>query len=288
MSFGRLLTAMVTPFQNTGEIDYDATTQLVEHLLATGTDALVVGGTTGEAPTLSHEEKLQFFRHVKEVVKNRVPVIAGTGSNDTRASIQLTQEVEELGVDGVMLVTPYYNKPSQAGIIQHVTAIAQATKLPIMLYNIPGRTGTNMTVDTIVTLSTIPNVVAVKEASGDLTQMGEILARTASDFVVYSGDDKLTLPLLAIGGEGVVSVASHLIGEPMQQMIQRYLMGEVKEAAQLHQQLLHQFEALFIYPNPVPVKALLAEYGLPVGSVRLPLVPLTEEERVNLLNRWKQ
>lgn len=275
---------MVTPFDSKGNIDFAKTTQLVNYLIDNGTDSLVVAGTTGESPTLTTEEKVALFRHVVSVVNGRVPVIAGTGSNNTHASIDLTKKAEEAGVDAVMLVAPYYNKPNQEGLYQHFKAIAESTSLPVMLYNIPGRSVVNMAVDTIVRLSKIPNVVAVKDASGNLDAMTEIIANTDEDFMLYSGDDGLTLPVMAIGGHGVVSVASHIIGNEMQEMIAAFENGERMKAAKLHQKLLPIMKGLFAAPNPVPVKTALQMKGLDVGSVRLPLVPLTEQERVQLAN----
>ncbi|EMI09396.1 4-hydroxy-tetrahydrodipicolinate synthase [Anoxybacillus gonensis] len=284
VQFGQIATAMVTPFDNKGNIDFAKTTQLVNYLIENGTDSLVVAGTTGESPTLTTEEKLALFRHVVEVVNGRVPVIAGTGSNNTRASIELTKKAEEIGVDAVMIVAPYYNKPNQEGIYQHYKAIAESTSLPVMVYNIPGRAVVNISVETIVRLSQIPNVVAVKDASGNLDAMTEIIAKTRDDFMLYSGDDGLTLPVLSIGGSGVVSVASHIIGNEMKKMIQAFMRGDNKEAAKLHQRLLPIMKALFAAPSPVPVKTALQIKGLDVGSVRLPLVPLTEQERLQLMN----
>jgi len=275
---------MVTPFDSKGNIDFAKTTQLVNYLIDNGTDSLVVAGTTGESPTLTTEEKVALFRHVVSVVNGRVPVIAGTGSNNTHASIDLTKRAEEAGVDAVMLVVPYYNKPNQEGLYQHFKAIAESTSLPVMLYNIPGRSVVNMAVDTIVRLSKIPNVVAVKDASGNLDAMTEIIANTDEDFMLYSGDDGLTLPVMAIGGHGIVSVASHIIGNEMQEMIAAFENGDRIKAAKLHQKLLPIMKGLFAAPSPVPVKTALQMKGLDVGSVRLPLVPLTEQERVQLAN----
>ncbi|PUF89017.1 MULTISPECIES: 4-hydroxy-tetrahydrodipicolinate synthase [unclassified Geobacillus] len=284
IQFGKIVTAMVTPFDHKGNIDFAKTTKLVDYLLENGTDSLVVAGTTGESPTLTTEEKVALFRHVVSVVNGRVPVIAGTGSNNTHASIVLTKKAEEAGVDAVMLVAPYYNKPNQEGLYQHFKAIAESTSLPVMLYNIPGRSVVNMSVDTVVRLSEIPNIVAIKDASGNLDTMTEIIARTREDFLLYSGDDNITLPVLAIGGAGVVSVASHIIGNEMQQMIAAFEAGELAKAAKLHQKLLPIMKGLFAAPNPVPVKTALQLKGLDVGSVRLPLVPLTEQERIELMN----
>jgi 4-hydroxy-tetrahydrodipicolinate synthase len=284
VQFGKIVTAMVTPFDSKGNIDFAKTTSLVNYLLENGTDSLVIAGTTGESPTLTTEEKVALFRHVVSVVNGRVPVIAGTGTNNTRASIELTKKAEEIGVDAVMLVAPYYNKPNQEGLYQHFKAIAESTSLPVMLYNIPGRSVVNIAVDTVVRLSEIPNIVAVKDASGNLDAMTEIIARTREDFQLYSGDDSITLPVLAIGGAGVVSVASHIIGNEMQQMIAAFEAGELAKAAKLHQKLLPIMKGLFAAPNPVPVKTALQLKGLDVGSVRLPLVPLTEQERIELMN----
>ncbi|MGL4819596.1 MAG: 4-hydroxy-tetrahydrodipicolinate synthase [Bacilli bacterium] len=276
--FGSLVTAMVTPFDEAGEVCLERTTALVEHLIETGSTALVVCGTTGESPTLTKEEKLTLIAHVVKVVNGRVPVIAGTGSNCTRSSIAMTKEAESLGVDAVMLVVPYYNKPSQRGMYAHFKAIAESTPLPIMLYNIPGRSVVNMLPDTVVALSEIPNIICVKEASGNLGQMTDIIARTADDFAVYSGDDGLTLPLLAIGGAGVVSVSAHVIGEEMADMIAAFDAGEHAKAAHLHSHVSRVTDVLFMAPNPTAVKAVLNHRGIEVGSVRLPLVPLTDDE----------
>ncbi|MBB5323617.1 4-hydroxy-tetrahydrodipicolinate synthase [Anoxybacillus tepidamans] len=284
ISFGKIVTAMVTPFDNKGNIDFDKTTQLVNYLLENGTDSLVIAGTTGESPTLTTEEKIALFRHVVSVVNGRVPVIAGTGSNNTRASIELTKKAEEIGVNAIMIVAPYYNKPNQEGIYQHFKAIAESTKLPVMVYNIPGRSVVNIAVDTLVRLAEIPNIVALKDASGNLDAMTEVIARTDEEFLVYSGDDGLTLPVMAIGGAGVVSVASHVIGNEMQQMIAAFEAGDRTKAAKLHQKLLPIMKGLFAAPSPAPVKTALQIKGLDVGSVRLPLVPLTENERTRLMN----
>lgn len=285
--FGRISTAMVTPFDRKGNLDFQKTTKLVEYLIQHGSDSLVIAGTTGESPTLTTEEKLALFKHVVEVVDKRIPVIAGTGSNNTKATIELTKKAEEIGVDGIMLVIPYYNKPTQEGMYQHFRAVSEETSLPIMLYNIPGRAGVNLTPETVIRLAEIPNIKAIKEASGDLNQMTEIIANTPDDFVLYSGDDGLTLPVLAIGGVGVVSVASHIIGDEMQKMIQSFLQGDYQTAAKWHQKLLPIMKGLFLAPNPVPVKTALQLKGFNVGSVRLPLVPLTEKERNHLMQLLK-
>lgn len=288
--FGRVSTAMVTPFDNKGNIDFQKTSQLIEYLIENGSDSLVVAGTTGESPTLSTEEKVALFRHVVKTVNGRIPVIAGTGSNNTYASIELTKKAEASGVDAIMIVAPYYNKPNQEGIFQHFKAIAESTTLPVMVYNIPGRSVINIHPETIIRLADISNIVAVKEASGDLDAMTHIIANTPDDFELYSGDDGITIPVLSIGGQGIISVASHIIGNEMQEMIQAFLNGSNKEAAKLHQQLLPIMKGLFTAPSPVPVKTALQLKGLDVGSVRLPLVPLSESERISLtelLNSYK-
>ncbi|MCM3542772.1 4-hydroxy-tetrahydrodipicolinate synthase [Priestia megaterium] len=284
IDFGKVATAMVTPFDHKGNIDFEKTTQLINYLISNGSDALVIAGTTGESPTLSTEEKLALFRHSVKVVDGRVPVVAGTGSNNTYASIELTKKAEEIGVDAIMIVAPYYNKPNQEGLYQHFKTIVESTELPVMLYNIPGRSVINMSVDTIVRLAELPNVVALKDASGDLDAMTAIIAQTSDDFALYSGDDGLTLPVLAIGGTGIISVASHIIGNEMQEMVKLYESGNPKEAAKIHQRIVPVMKSLFAAPSPTPVKTALQLKGLDVGSVRLPLVPLTEEERQTLVS----
>ena len=282
MNFGQVLTAMVTPFDQNGEVDFNAVRRLVDYLIENGTDGLVVAGTTGESPTLTTDEKIALFKAVVVAARGRVPVIAGTGSNNTRASISLTKQAEETGVDGIMLVAPYYNKPSQEGMYQHFKAIAESTSLPVMLYNIPGRSVVNLSAETIVRLSQIENIVAVKEASGNLDDMAAIISQAPNDFTLYSGDDSLTLPVLAIGGAGVVSVASHVIGNEMQEMINHFKNGRVQEAAHSHRQLLPLMKALFTAPNPAPVKAALNMSGVQVGGLRLPLLPLSHDEEMAL------
>lgn len=280
--FGRIITAMITPFRDDGALDLEGVRLLARQLVESGSEGLVVGGTTGESPTLTHEEKLTLFRTVKEVVGDQAAVIAGTGSNNTAASEALTAEATALGVDGVMLVTPYYNKPSQEGLYQHFLACARATSLPVMLYNVPGRTGVNLLPETVVRLAAVENVVALKEASGNLDQASEILRLVPPHFRVYSGDDSLTLPLVAIGAYGVVSVASHLVGKELQAMVNGLVAGRVAEAQAIHRRLFPLFKALFMAPNPVPIKAALALLGRPAGRPRPPLVALSESEEATL------
>ncbi len=282
MEFGNVVTAMVTPFDAQGEIDFDKTDRLVEYLLDNGSDGLVVGGTTGESPTLTKEEKVSLFRHVAETVNGRVPVIAGTGSNDTAASIALTKEAESVGADGIMLVVPYYNKPNPEGLYRHFEAVANAANLPVMLYNVPGRTAVKMDADTIIRLSKLENVVSVKEASGDLDQVSKIIEQTAEDFSVYCGEDSITLPMLSLGANGVVSVASHIAGSKIQDMVHAYRSGDVRKAASIHRKLLPLMNVLFDQPSPAPVKTGLNMKGIDVGHVRLPLVGLTDLEKESL------
>lgn len=286
MEFGRLMTAMVTTYDAEGNLDFDRQTALIEHLFQTGTDTIVVVGTTGESPTLSKEEKLELIRHTVAVAKGKGKVIAGTGSNNTKESLMLTKQAEELGVDGVMLVAPYYNRPSQEGLYQHFKTLAESTSLPVMLYNVPGRTAVNLTAETVCRLAEIPNITMVKEASGDLTQMTEIINGTPDDFLLYCGDDNLTLPVMAIGGSGIVSVASHVLGREMKTMIEAYVNGDNELAGRLHRQLSAPFKALFAAPSPVPVKRVLEQQGLDTGPVRLPLVPLTKEEEEQILKHF--
>lgn len=288
MNIGRIATAMITPFHEDGTIHYEEIARLIEHLIANGTDSLVVCGTTGESPTLSSEEKIRIFQYVVQKANKRIPVIAGTGSNNTKESILLTQQAEAAGVDGIMLVAPYYNKPSQQGMYEHFAAIAQATSLPVMLYNIPGRSGVNMTPETVLALSDIPNIQIVKEASGSLDQMAEILANAPQGFQVYSGDDGLTLPLLSIGGSGIVSVASHLVGYDMQKMMKAYYDSEHEKAARIHQALLPLIRALFATPSPSTLKYALAKQGLGTESVRLPIISLTAEEKRAYDLAWRE
>ncbi len=288
LDLGRIATAMVTPFQENGDIDFEAVERLIEYLLANGTDSIVVCGTTGESPTLSTEEKLQLIRFTVEKVNKRVPVIAGTGSNNTKQTIELTKKIESLGVDGVMLVAPYYNKPNQKGLYAHFEAVAEETTLPIVVYNVPGRTSSNIEAATTIALSKIPNIQVVKEASGNLDQISEILANTHDKFLVYSGDDALTLPLLAIGGRGVISVASHIVGNEMQAMIQAFEEGRHAFAAKMHQTLLPLFKQLFKNPNPVPIKYAMSKVGFHIEKVRLPLVEMTDEAKQEFDHVWEQ
>lgn len=284
MALGHVLTAMVTPFDSKGNIDFHKIGSLMDYLINNGTEGVVVGGTTGESATLSIEEKAALYEQSVKAAAGRIPVYAGTGMNDTYATAELTVRAEKLGSDGIMLVSPYYNKPSQRGLYEHFKTIAEKTSLPVMLYNIPGRCVVNMLPETTVALSKIPNITSIKEASGNLDQMTAVISNTPDDFQVFSGDDSLTLPSLAVGADGVVSVSSHVIGKEMQSMVKAFKQGDVKKATEMHQKLLPVMSSMFVAPNPSPVKTALQIKGLDVGGVRLPLVPLTAEERQILLN----
>ncbi len=278
--FGRVVTAMVTPFDETGKVNYAITEKLADHLVEHGSDALVVCGTTGESPTLSWDEEYQLFQVVKNAVGNRAKILAGTGSNSTTEAIAATTEAAKLGLDGSLQVVPYYNKPPQEGLYAHFQAIAQACPdLPVMLYNIPGRTGQNLLPETVAKLAKIDNIVAIKEASGSIDQACQIRCLTDADFAIYAGDDLLTLPMLTIGGAGIVSVASHLVGEQIQQIVQSFLSGEVAEAIDIHLKLFPLFKVLFCTTNPIPIKAALNLQGWQVGGLRLPLFEISETQR---------
>lgn len=277
MYFGRVLTAMITPFSEDGSVNFPIAEQLAAHLVEQGTDTLVVCGTTGESPTLTWEEEYELFQVVRDAVAGKAKVIAGTGSNSTSEAIAASQKAAKIGLDGSLQVVPYYNKPPQAGLYQHFKEIALACPdLPLLLYNVPSRTGQNLQPETVARLAEVPNIVGVKESSGNLDQASEIRRLTPKEFHLYSGDDYLTLPMLAIGGTGVVSVASHLVGTKLQQMIQAFTTGQVEIATQIHLQLFPLFKALFITTNPIPVKIALKLKGWDVGSTRLPLVEAPE------------
>lgn len=278
MDFGRVVTAMVTPMNEDGSVNYDNAQKLAEYLLDNGSDSLVVCGTTGESPTTSKEEKINLFKAVKEVTKSRGAVmIAGTSSYDTAASVALTKEAAAAGADAILAVTPYYNKPPQDGLYAHFSSIAAAADLPLILYNVPSRTVANLEADTVVRLSEIPNIVAVKEASGNLEQASQIRMNTSPDFMIYSGDDSLTLPLLSLGACGIISVASHLIGKSINEMVAAFEEGDNAKALELHLACYPVFRKLFICSNPMPLKYCLNRIGINVGPCRLPLVPVSGE-----------
>lgn len=279
--WGQVLTAMATPFREDGAIDEPGVRRLVDYLFDNGSDGLVVCGTTGEAPTLAPDEKVRMFRLVKEAARGRGPVIAGSGDNETATSIELSREAERVGVDGLLLVTPYYNKPSQEGLYQHFRAVAEAVRVPVMLYNVPPRTSVNIEAATVLRLARdVKNIVAVKEASSNLVQVSEIVAGAPDGFSLYSGEDGLILPTLAVGGVGVVSVTSHLVGRDIKAMHRAFFAGDYREAARLHARMLPIVRACFqpTTPSPVPLKTALNLLGLPAGPLRLPLVAANERE----------
>ncbi|HOQ08898.1 MAG TPA: 4-hydroxy-tetrahydrodipicolinate synthase [Syntrophomonadaceae bacterium] len=282
MEMPRLVTAMVTPFDDNLEVNYSRAAQLAEYLADNGTQGIVVAGTTGEAPVLSDEEKLRLFKAVKEQVGDKITVWAGTGSNNTQHVIELSREAEKTGVDGILLVAPYYNKPSQEGLYQHFKAVAEAVNLPVMVYNIPSRTSCNILPETMARLAAIENIVAVKESTGDMNQASQ-LARLLPDKVkIYSGDDSLTLPMLSLGAYGVVSVASHLVGKDIARMIDAFVSGNVSEATRIHLKLFPIFKGLFITTNPIPLKEAMNMLNMQVGGFRLPLTGASEGERATI------
>ena len=268
---GRLIMAMVTPFNDKGEVDYEQAKKLALALLDSGSDGLVVTGTTGESPTLRREEEYRLYREIKSVVGDRGTVIAGTGSNNTAEALEATKEAEKIGVDACLLVVPYYNKPTQEGLYQHFKTVAGSTSLPCILYNVPSRTVVNMSADTAIRLSEIDNIAGVKEASGNLEQIAKIITGTRKDFLVWSGNDSETFPIMALGGHGIISVASHLVGNQIKRMIDSFLDGKVDEAAAIHHRLLPLVNALFIISSPIPVKYAVNQVGFRVGKPRLPL-----------------
>lgn len=277
MDFGRVLTAMVTPFHTDESVNYDAAAQLARHLVDTGSDGIVVTGTTGESPTLTKDEKLGLYRAVKDAVGASTAVIAGTGTYCTRESVELTRAAEKCGADGAMLVVPYYNNPPQEGLYRHFRTVAESTSLPILLYNIPSRSPRNMDADTTLRLAEVPNIAAVKEASGKLEQITEIISRAPASFRVYSGDDSSTLPLMAMGAHGIVSVAAHVAGRQIRAMVDAFVSGRTAEASAIHGRLLPFFQACFCVTNPIPIKAMVNLLGIPAGGVRLPLVEADEK-----------
>ncbi|MBF2064797.1 MAG: 4-hydroxy-tetrahydrodipicolinate synthase [Calothrix sp. C42_A2020_038] len=278
VDFGRVLTAMITPFKEDGSLNYDLAASFAAHLASKGSDTLVVCGTTGESPTLSWDEEYKLFSVILEAVAGKAKVIAGCGSNSTQEAIAATQKAAKIGVHGCLQVVPYYNKPPQAGLYQHFRAVAEAEpELPLLLYNVPGRTGQNLQPETVARLAEVNNIIGIKEASGNLDQASEMRRLTPPEFHIYSGDDSLTLPLLSIGAKGVVSVASHLVGMQLQQMIQAYNSGQVQQATSIHLRFFPLFKALFVTTNPIPIKAALRLSGFNVGSCRLPLGDVSPE-----------
>jgi len=274
---GRLLTAMVTPFKENGEVDYEQAKKLALALLNVGSDGLVLAATTGESPTLSWEEEMQLFTEVKSAVGERGSIVAYTGSNSTAEAVEATKSAEKIGVDACLLVVPYYNKPTQEGLYQHFKTIAQSTSLPCILYNVPGRTITSLSADTAIRLSQIDNIIGVKEASGNLGQISRIITEAGENLLVWSGNDNDTFHILTVGGYGVISVASHLVGKQIKEMMDNFLSGKVAEAADIHNRLLPLIDALFIVSNPIPLKYALNQIGFKVGKPRLPLTEPDEK-----------
>ena len=268
---GRLITAMVTPFGKNGEVDYEQAKKLALALLASGSEGLVIAGTTGESPTLIHEEELRLFTEIKKAVGNKGSVIAGTGSNSTAEALEFTKGAEKVGVDACLLVVPYYNKPTQDGLYQHFKTIAESTSLPCIIYNVPSRTVTNLAAETTIKLSRIPNIIGAKEASGDIDQITKIISGAREGFLVWSGNDSDTLPILSLGAYGVISVASHLVGKQISEMVYSFVKGNTKKAAEIHQHLLPLVNVLFAISNPSPVKYALNLIGFDVGKPRPPL-----------------
>ncbi len=281
--FGRMLTAMVTPFDADGGLDTARAQQLADRLIENGTDALLVCGTTGESPTVFYDQKIDLFKAVIEAAGGRVPIIANAGDNCTDDSVDFARKVVELGVDAIMAVVPYYNKPPQEGMYRHYCAIANAVDVPVIIYNIPGRCVVNMEPATILRVAAdCENVVAVKQANSDLSQVAAILADAPDDFEVLSGDDELTLPMMALGGTGVISVVSHVAGPRFKEMIEAQAAGDHTRALRIHLELLPLMKALFMTSNPIMVKKALELQGFPVGGVRLPLIEATEEQTAEL------
>jgi 4-hydroxy-tetrahydrodipicolinate synthase len=282
VNLGKVLTAMVTPFKADMSIDWKRVEELADFLVANGSEGLVVHGTTGESPTLTHEEEYELYRVVKKAVGSRCKIIAGTGSNSTETSIKSSKEAEKIGVDGLMLVVPYYNKPSQEGLFQHFKTVAENVSLPIIMYNIPGRTGINMTPETTARLAAVKNIIGLKDAAGSLDQTSSTRQLCPKEFIIWSGDDSLTLPMLSVGAVGIISVVSHIAGKEIAQMVNAYHNGDTKKATELHLRLMPLFKVLFITSNPSPVKYALELIGQPVGKPRLPLVPPSEDEKAQI------
>lgn len=281
---GEVITAMVTPFNEKRDVDYEKVETLAYQLANTGSDAVLVCGTTGESPTLTHEEEIEILCSAKRAVAGKAKVIMGAGSNSTETAVMMSKKAEKEGADAILSVVPYYNKPSQAGMIEHFSAVAEAVELPIILYNIPSRTGVNMSVDTVKTLvRKYENIVALKQSFGDMDVLTDLRMSCPSDFAIYSGDDSLTLPMLSLGAHGVISVASHLFGKEIKSMIRNFKTGDVMTAKNMHQKLYPIFKKLFMAPNPVPVKAALAYKEVIEDYVRRPLVELTKAEKTELI-----
>jgi 4-hydroxy-tetrahydrodipicolinate synthase len=277
--FGAVVTAMVTPFREDHSLDLRAAQDLAAYLFEHGSESLVVAGSTGESPTLTHREKLELFKAVLEVARGKGKVVCGTGTYNTAETIELSREAEELGADGLLLVTPYYNKPPQRGLLEHFTRVADSVSLPVIAYNIPGRTGIRLEHETLLKMAEVPNIVAVKDSTGDFQAISKLISEAPPDFEVYSGDDWATFGYLCLGAVGIVSVASHLVGDRIRQLCDLVFSGDIPAARKIHEELTPLFNALFITSNPIPVKTALEMLGHPVGPPRLPLVPATNDER---------
>ena len=281
---GEVITAMVTPFNDKREVDYDKAEALAKHLVANGSDAILVTGTSGESPTLTHEEEIELLCSVKRAVNTNGKVIMGTGSNSTETAVMMAKKAEKEGADAILTVVPYYNKPTQSGMTEHFSAVAEAVDLPIILYNIPSRTGVTMQPETVKNLAKkYSNIVALKQSCPDMDMVTELKMICPSDFTIYSGDDSLTLPMMSLGVHGVISVASHLFGTEIKSMIRNFKTGDIMTAKNMHIKLYPIFKKLFMAPNPVPVKAALAYKGLIQDFVRRPLVELTNSEKAELI-----
>lgn len=283
--FGRLLTAMVTPFNADGSVNYEKAADLAEWLINNGSDGLVVAGSTGEAATMSAEEKLELFRVVVNRINKRVPVIAGTGSNNTADSVKMTKMAEAMGVDGALIVGPYYNKPTQEGFYQHFAAVAQSTRLPIIVYNVPGRTASNISPAIVARLAAdFENIVAIKEAAGNVAQVAELYSVLPEEFTIYSGDDGLILPFISVGATGLISVLSNIGGGILQDVMQAYEDGRVREAAKLNARMVPLANAMFIETNPIPIKAAVTLVtGIDAGQPRLPLTPMEPANKAKMV-----
>ncbi len=283
-SFGPVITAMVTPFDEYNQLNISSLRKLIIHLLKHGSTSLVITGTTGEAPTLTAIERLRIWETAVDFAGGTVPIITGVGTNNTKTTIHNIKLAEEIGVDGVLVVTPYYNKPNQVGLITHFKEIANSTDLPILLYNIPSRTGVNLTLETILELAEVKNIVGIKDSSGDLSLLKALKEQVSSQFALYSGDDSNYLDTLKMGGAGVISVASHVAGLQMNQIYNLYKAGKVEEAEVLNEKLAPIYKGLFCTTNPIPIKAMLNQLGMDVGGLRLPLVEMDQFESLELFN----
>lgn len=281
---GEVITAMVTPFNDKREVDYEKVETLASYLVENGSDAVLVAGTTGESPTLTFDEEIEIMCSAKRAVNHRGKVIMGTGSNSTETAVMMSKRAEKEGADAILSVVPYYNKPSQSGLIEHFSAVAESVELPVILYNIPSRTGINMAPETVKTLAKkYSNIVALKQSYSDMDTLTELRTICPADFAIYSGDDSLTLPMLSLGAHGVISVASHLFGNEIKSMVRNFKTGDITTAKNMHIKLFPIFKKLFMVSNPVPVKSALASKGLIEEYVRRPLVELTKAEKAELM-----